>query len=182
MNFRRPRDVGRGISYASPRPVHAGIVLYAWAAALLLIPSTLQFAPLGAAGTPAQILGLAAAAWWLGVQLNRPRAAHRPSQPTRTAMGIFVLAMLLSYVAAARRPIEALEVSSADRGMILVASWAGLLLLTTDGLVSRHDLLKLLRFLVGCMGVVGLLGVVQYVTHTSYVDQLQIPGLLQVRC
>jgi O-antigen ligase len=177
MNLLRPVGVGRGISYVSPRRVHAGIVLYAWAAALLLIPSTLQFAPLGAAGTPAQILGLAAAAWWLGVHLDRSRAALRPSQPTRTAMGAFVLAMLLSYVAAARRPVEALEVSAADRGMILVASWAGLLLLTTDGLVSRRDLLKLLRVLVGCMGFVGLLGILQYVTHTSYVDQLQIPGL-----
>jgi polysaccharide biosynthesis protein PslJ len=177
MNVPVPQDVRRDISYVSPRPVHAGILLYAWAAALLLIPSTLQFAPLGAAGTPAQILGLAAAAWWLGVHLGRPFAALRPSQPTRTAMGVFVLAMLLSYVAAARRPIEALEISSADRGLILVASWAGILLLTTDGLLSRHDLLKLLRFLVGCMGFVGLLGVVQYVTHTSYVDQLQIPGM-----
>jgi O-antigen ligase len=177
VNVPQPWDVRRGILCVSPRPIHAGIVLYAWAAALLLIPSTLQFAPLGAAGTPAQILGLAAAAWWLGVHLDRSRAAPRPFQPTRTAMGAFILAMLLSYVAAARRPVEALEVSSADRGMILVASWAGLLLLTTDGIVSRHDLLKLLRFLVGCMGFVGLLGVVQYITHTSYVDQLQIPGL-----
>ena len=177
MNIPVPRAVRRNSSYVSPRSVHAGILLYAWAAALLLIPSTLQFAPLGAAGTPAQILGLAAAAWWLGVHLGRPFAALRPSQPTRTAMGVFVLAMLFSYVAAAHRPIEALEVSSADRGMILVASWAGILLITTDGLVSRDDLLKILRFLVGCMGVVGLLGVVQYVTHTSYVDQLQIPGL-----
>jgi len=146
-------------------------------AALLLIPSTLEFAPLGAAGTPAQILGLAAAGWWLGVHLNGSSAAPRPSQPTRMAMAAFGLAMVVSYVAAVSRPVESPEVSSADRGMILVASWAGLLLLTTDGLVSRSDLLKLLRFLVGCMGVVGLLGVVQFVTHTSYVDQLQIPGL-----
>jgi len=173
----RPRDDGNRISRATRSPIHAGIVLYAWAAALLLIPSTLLFAPLGAAGTPAQILGLAAAAWWLGVQVNRSDAAPRPPIRTRAALGVFGLAMLLSYVAAARRPVEALEVSSADRGLILVASWTGLVLLATDGLVSRHELSRLLRFLVGCMALEALLGVVQYVTHTSYVDQLQIPGL-----
>lgn len=158
-------------------PVHAGVILYVWAGALLLIPSTLSFAPLGAAGTPAQVLGLAAGAWWLGVQLNRSAEVVRPAIPTRAALGAFGLTMLFSYVAAARRPIEALELSSADRGMILVASWAGLVLLTTDGIVSRPDLYRLLRFLVGCMAVVGVLGLVQYVTHVSYVDQLQIPGL-----
>lgn len=173
----RPRDDVNRISRATRSPTHAGIVLYAWAGALLLIPSTLLFAPLGAAGTPAQILGLAAAAWWLGVQINRSDAAPRPPIRTRAAMGVFGLAMLLSYIAAARRPVEALEVSSADRGLILVASWTGLVLLATDGLVSRHELSRLLRFLVGCMALEALLGVVQYVTHTSYVDQLQIPGL-----
>ncbi|WP_375431134.1 O-antigen ligase family protein [uncultured Friedmanniella sp.] len=152
-------------------------MLYAWAGALLLIPSTLLFAPLGAAGTPAQILGLVAGLWWLGVQLNRSQHVIQPSIPTRSAMLAFALAMLFSYVSAARRPVEALEVSSADRGVILVASWAGLMLLTTDGVVSRHHLLRLLRFLVTCMALVGILGVVQYVTHTSYVDQLAIPGL-----
>lgn len=172
----RPRDVPL-VSRPTRSPTHAGVVLYVWAAALLLIPSTLLFAPLGAAGTPAQILGLAAAAWWLGVQLDRSDSAPRPTIVTRAAMGVFGLAMLLSYVAAARRPVEALEVSSADRGLILVASWTGLVLLTTDGLVSRHSLAKLLRFLVGCMALEAVLGVVQYVTHTSYVDQLQIPGL-----
>jgi O-antigen ligase len=172
----RPRSAP-SVSRATRGPTHAAVVLYAWAGALLLIPSTLIFAPLGAAGTPAQILGLAAAAWWLGVQLNRSDAAPRPPIRTRAAMAAFGLAMLFSYVSAARRPIEALEVSSADRGLILVASWTGLVLLTTDGLVSRHDLSRLLRFLVGCMALEAALGVVQYVTHTSYVDQVQIPGL-----
>ena len=173
----RPRGDLSSTPRAARSPTHAGVVLYAWAAALLLIPSTLVFAPLGGAGTPAQILGLAAAAWWLGVQLDRSDSAPRPPIRTRAAMGAFALAMLLSYVAATHRPVEAIEVSSADRGLILVVSWTGLVLLTTDGLVSRHDLSRLLRFLVSCMALVSVLGVVQYVTHTSYVDQLQIPGL-----
>ena len=158
--------------------ITAGVVLYAWSVAIIIIPSTLQFAPLGAAGTPAQIIGLAAAAWWFSVQLGRQRVNGGISQPTHLAMGTFVLAMIISYVAAMRRPVEGLEISSADRGLILVVSWAGLLLLTSDGIVSRKSLDDLMRFLVNCMGIVGVLGVIQYLTHTSYVDQIQIPGLV----
>ena len=159
------------------RDLNAGVLLYVWVAALLLIPSTLQFAPLGAAGTPAQVLGLLAAGWWFAAQLDRTRATLTPSQPTRTAMSVLVLAMVFSYVAAVRRPIEGVELSAADRGLILVVSWWGLVLLTGDGLVSKAHLYRLLRFLVACTAVAGVLGVVQFITHQSFVDQISIPGL-----
>lgn len=159
------------------RPLHAGVLLYVWVGALVLIPSTLQFAPLGAAGTPAQVLGVLAAVWWFAAQLDRTHATLTPAQPTRTAMSVFVLAMLCSYLAAVRRPIEGVELSGADRGLILVVSWWGLVLLTGDGLVSRRNLYGLLRFLVVCTAAAGVLGVVQFATHISFVDQISIPGL-----
>src|SRR3954468_9912006 len=105
-----PRVALREPQIGVRNPPNAEIALFVWAAALLLIPSTLQFAPLGAAGTPAQILGLVAAAWWFGVQIGRTQQPDvGRAVPTRLAMGIFALAMLLGYVAAVSRPVEAIE-------------------------------------------------------------------------
>ncbi|WP_449386431.1 O-antigen ligase family protein [Cellulomonas soli] len=159
------------------RSVDAGMLLLAWVLTVMLVPANLVFKPLGAAGTPAQILGLAAGAWWLAVQLDRSRTTLRPAQPVRTAMAVFVAAMMASYVAAAVRPIDALEVSSADRGMLLVLSWWGLVMLAGDGFAHRGRLDRVLRALVGASGIAGALGVLQFFTEKAYVDLIVIPGL-----
>jgi hypothetical protein len=45
-------------------PRDAATVLGVYVAALLLVPSRLIFKPLGAAGTPATLIGLGALLWW----------------------------------------------------------------------------------------------------------------------
>jgi len=143
----------------------------------MLIPANLVLKPLGAAGTPAQIVGLAAAAWWLAVQLSRSRATLRPAQPVRTAMALFVVAMMAAYVAGTTRPIDGLEVSSADRGLLLVLSWWGLVMLAGDGFASRDRLDRVLRALVTTAGFAGALGILQFFTGRAFVDLISIPGL-----
>ena len=73
---------------------HAGTLLAVWIVLLLCIPSVLVVGPLGAAGSPAQLLGLLAAVWWLAYQFQRSRARITPAEPTRTAMAVFGGAML----------------------------------------------------------------------------------------
>jgi len=159
------------------RPMHAGVLLAGWVLLLVLIPSTLVVGPLGAAGSPAQLLGLLAGVWWLAAQLDRSRATLSPGEPTRTAMAVFAVAMIGSYLAATTRPIEAIELSAADRGLLVVLSWWSVTLLTTDGLVSRQGLDDLLRLLTTVTGIVAALGLVQFVTGLAIVDQISIPGL-----
>jgi O-antigen ligase len=159
------------------RPLEASALLLTWVIVLMAVPANLVVAPLGAAGTPAQILGLAAAAWWLAAQLDRSRTTLRPAQPVRTATGIFVLAMMAAYVAGVTRPIEAPELSSADRGLLLVVSWWGLAVLAGDGFPSRARLDGVLHWLVWAAGAAGVLGLVQYVTGQAIVDQISFPGL-----
>ena len=159
------------------RPVDAGVLLLIWVGALMLIPANLVFSPLGAAGTPAQLIGLAAGGWWLAVQVDRARATLSPAPATRTAMTVYLVAVLLSYVAATTRPIEPDEISAADRGVLLALSWWGLVMLTADGLLTRKRLETVLRFLVVTAGAAATLGVAQYVTHQAFVDRIVIPGL-----
>ncbi len=159
------------------RRFDAGSLLVVWVALLILVPANLVVAPLGAAGSPAQLLGLAALAWWIAFQLDKAQSTITPSQPIRTAMLFFVVAILLSYVAAATRPIEAIELSAADRGLLLVFSWLGIVLLASDGLQSRARLDRLLQMLVGATGVAATLGLAQFFTRASYVNLIHIPGL-----
>jgi len=159
------------------RRTNAGNLLAVWVALLIAIPSALVVGPLGSAGSPAQLVGLLAGAWWLAYQIQRSRARITPSEPTRTAMTIFVAAMIVSYVAATSRPIEGIELSAADRGLLVVLSLWGITLLTTDGLVSRDSLDDLLRLLTWLTALAAAVGILQFLTGSTIVDRINIPGL-----
>lgn len=170
---------------SAPRPLrtespgfNATTLLNVWVVALILIPATLVFKPLGAAGSPAQILGLFAGAWWLGAQFGRvgPRPAVRRSL-VLLAMLLFSAVILVSYVIATTRPISELELSSADRGLLEVVSWLGVFLLVCTEVTSRAALDRTLRLLVLLVGVAATLGIFQFLTGISVVDSISIPGL-----
>lgn len=155
----------------------AAALLTIWVFAVMLIPANLVVKPLGAVGTPGQLLGLLALGWWLSFQLDRPRATLSTAQPVRRAMLVFVLANLASYVVAATRPIETLELSAADRGLLLVFSWLGIVLLTSDGMSTLARLDTVLRRLALTGGLAATLGVAQFFTGMAFIDKVQIPGL-----
>src|SRR5660398_118521 len=95
----------------------------------------------------------------------------------RFAMLVFVMANLISYVVAATRPIEALELSAADRGLLLVFSWLGIVLLTSVGIPTLARLDTVLRRLALTGGIAATLGVAQFFTGMALIDKIQIPGL-----
>lgn len=157
--------------------IDAAWLLAAFVTLLLVIPANLTIAALGSIGTPALVAGLAALLWWFGAQMNREHSTLTPPQPVRRAMICFTIAVLFSYVAAAVRPIDGLELGAADRGLLLVASWLGIVLLTSDGLVGISRLEAPLRLLVLVGSAVAALGIAQFITQVPFVDVIQIPGL-----
>ena len=144
---------------------------------LMLIPSNLTISAIGAVGTPALLLGLCALVWWAGAQMNRSTSTLTPPQPIRRAMLWFTITVVISYIAATVRPIDDLELNAADRGLLLIASWLGLVLLASDGLVGRANLDTVLRRLVLAGGIAAFVGILQFVTGAAIVDVIQIPGL-----
>jgi O-antigen ligase len=144
---------------------------------LIGIPSRLIIGPLGGAGTPAQVLGLCLAAWWLAMRFASPSMRDRCSRPMRTAMLVFVAAVLASYIAAATRAITSDEMRSADLGLVSVISWLGVLLVAADAVRSQNKLDTLLRRLVIAGGALATLGIVQFVTKLPFTNYIQIPGL-----
>ncbi|WP_185975646.1 O-antigen ligase family protein [Tessaracoccus rhinocerotis] len=73
--------------------------------------------------------------------------------------------------------MTALLTSAADRGLLALAGWVGIALLTADGLRSWGDLNKAINWLVGSATVVAVVGVIQYFTGLDISGFISIPGL-----
>lgn len=63
--------------------------------------------------------------------------------------------------------------------MLLVLSWAGVLMLAGDGVASRERMNEVLRVVVAGTAVGALVGLAQFATGTAFVDRITIPGLTQ---
>lgn len=153
--------------------------LSVYVALLFAIPSRLVVGPLGAAGTPAELLGIGGALWWFWHSLAQPRPHVMRAQPVRRAMLVLVVAVMLSYVAAMMRPISMIEMSSLEAGLLILLSWLGVLLVAQDGISDRDRLDRLMQRLCLAGGLVALLGILQFATGRPFTDLIQIPGLSQ---
>lgn len=144
-------------------------------ALLFVIPAPLVFGPLGAAGTPAKVLGCLLLIWWI-VDRFATGLARPGDTPIRKALIAFLFAVLASYAAGASRPMTGVEQRSADRLLISMASWIGITLFA-GAIRHRHRLDALLRRLVLAGGSLAVLGIVQFFTGQAWVDRLHVPGL-----
>jgi O-antigen ligase len=143
---------------------------------LLGVPAGLVFGPLGAAGTPAQLVAIALLIWWCAVRLSRP---PQPSvgQPVRRALLFFAAALLASYVAANMRSLDGTEMRAADRGLLSLCGWIGIVLVVTDAIPDRRRLDRLLSRLVMGGAIIATIAIVQFYTGFNLVKYVQIPGL-----
>jgi O-antigen ligase len=143
--------------------------------ALFAIPSALVFGPLGSAGTPALVMGLLFLLLWF---FSRLAGRSRPTnQPLMWVAFLFLGALAASYVAAMTRPIEAVEIRAADRGLISAIGWVGMLLFAMDGPSSSKQLDVVLRRLVLAGGLEALVGIAQFATGQPLTNLIVIPGL-----
>lgn len=169
-----------------------------YAVVLLCIPTRLVVGPLGAAGSPASLLGIALLTWWICALLGGLIPVQGLT-PMRAAVAMFVAAVLASYAAGQFQgwsqpadihqrsdrlwqPANVSQVtetisSAADRGLLALAGWVGIMLVTAEGVRTWRELEKLLGWVVGAGAVVAGMGVVQYATGLNVASYLRIPGL-----
>lgn len=177
MTVSRPADVVLGLG-RRPEVADATQLLSAFLVLLLAVPSQLVVGPLGAAGSPAQLFGLALLLWWLITRLLQVWPRAQGGRGVRLAAGGFLVAVLLSYTAACLRPIAPVELTSADRGLLSALAWCGPLLAACDGVRSRAQLDVLLRRTVLGVGLLSALGLVQFFVGEPLVDRISVPGLV----
>ncbi len=132
---------------------------------LLFLPSRLILGPLGSAGAPSMLFGLGSLFLWLLTFVGAARRAASEPQPIRIALGILLFCVGVSYVFAMTRPLSPDETSPADVALLALASWAGTLLLTHDGINDRRRLDTLIWRFAVCGGLIAALGLVQIATR-----------------
>lgn len=150
-------------------------ILVIYIVLLLLIPSRIVLPGVGATGTMANVFMVAALVWY-GVSWLMRRIVPAPfTRLPRVAMFVFAAAVLLSYVAAARRDGAPLEVSAADRGLIQLVAWFPVVLIATSIREYAH-LERLLRVFVRCAAIIAFVAILEFLFKTSFTAWMSIPG------
>lgn len=158
-----------------PRDATAALTVAMFAA--LLIPSPLIFAPLGAAGTPANVIALGLLLWWgLATIGTRLRPARR-TQPLHVAFVLILAVVMASVITLVGRPLGPQELTGAIRGVLFLGSLGGVALVAADGVDSVARIHALIRRLVHGVAIVSILGVIEFATGFNPAQALSIPGL-----
>lgn len=147
---------------------------------LFAIPAVLVFSPLGAFGTPANMLGAAGFVWWMCVRLASLDLPSRRFQPVHFAVLVLSSGALASYAHGMIRPIVYPEMRAADRGLMLLVAWAGITLVAADGIRDADRLQTLLRRLVFAASALAVLGTIQFATGFDISHYLHVPGLTAI--
>lgn len=150
-------------------------LLTAYLTFLLVIPARLTIGALGAAGSPATLVGVAAAVVWCWAQATRGRLSH--VQPVRRALLAVAFLFLTSYVMAVAQPRAMDEVQTADIALLSVVSWVGVALLAHDTVHDRRRLDRLLERLSLLGALFALVGIIQFATGWQITNLIEIPGL-----
>lgn len=161
----------------APQIRDAGSPIVLYICLLFGLPSGLVFAPLGAAGSPASVLGLGFLIWWLNARLVPRLGVSRGTQPIRVGLYAFQIAAATSYLAGSLRPMTSTEASSSTRGVLTVCAWSGIVLVTADGLRSRATVERVLRAVVKAGTFLAVIGIIQFFSGWNPASVINIPGL-----
>jgi polysaccharide biosynthesis protein PslJ len=162
---------------ASTRRADAVTLLTFYVFLLMAIPSSLVVGPLGAAGAPAAIFAAVLLAWYLLARQHPAQLLDRGRQPIRAAALFFAFSIIAAYISANRVTLPVLEQNGADRGLISLAGWLGVLLLTADAIDRIDRLTVLYRRIVLGATVLALMGIAEFVTGHDFAEYISIPGL-----
>lgn len=158
------------------RPIGTFTLLVVFLALQFLIPARLVLGGMGAIGRPSVAVGILLAFLWL-VAAVRPGNLPAGTQPIRWIIGLYVALQLFGYAIGFDRGLPDIEASSADRWLIFTIAMAGLALVVCDGMVTRAQLDRLLRVLVGLTAVMALVGILQFLGIVDLTQYVRIPGL-----
>lgn len=145
---------------------------------LMLIPSLLIVPGMTDVGRPGLVVALLLWFWWLVARLN-PRLTQVGPQPIRWIVLAYLVVMLIGYAVGALRGLTTMESNAADRWMLLIASFTGVILIAADGIRNWERLNLVLRVFVWCSAVMAVIGLIQYALALDITKYFVIPGLQQ---
>ncbi|MGI5212311.1 hypothetical protein [Plantactinospora sp. CA-290183] len=177
LSARRSATVYDGIAPAVRHFPDATAVVVASVVLAYLLPSRLVFPPLSDLGKPGLVVGFGLLVWWALSRLH-PSLVTRGQQPMRWAMAIYLVSLLLSYLAGQARGMPPLEANGAERTLLQALAGAGVLLATADGVLARDRIDKILRWLCWGGGFMAVVALAQFVLRIDLTTYLKLPPLL----
>ncbi len=159
------------------RSIDAVTLLTCYLFLLMAIPSGQVVGSFGGAGAPADLF--AAVLFWVYLVARQHPAfgVSRGKQPVRLAVAVFGATIIASYVSANLVAMPVLSENGADRGLILLAGWFGVVMLAADGIDSMERLNVLLRRIVLGATAMAVVGIVEFITRQDLAQYVIIPGL-----
>lgn len=173
---RRTLGVGGGSSGAPERNASGMAALVVFVVLLYCIPSALIFKPLGAAGTPAQVVAFLILGWWAFSQVL-PQVRTGPRNPIVWLLTTYAVVVLASFVAGMSRIVTPVESNAALRSLITLGAWCGVVLVMTSVVSSREDAFRICRTVATCAAIIAGLGYVQFFFGVDIAGWIRVPGL-----
>jgi hypothetical protein len=153
-------------------------VIQVYVVLLVLIPPTLIIEPLGAAGTPATVVGLVALLHWAVAVTTPGEGLARTVVPVRIVVGLLAVTVLVRYAVLHVGYVPVDELLTSDRIILAIFSWSGVALLVAEGLEDRSELGQVLRTLVGAVAAMAVVGFLQFRAGIDLTTlPRRIPGL-----
>lgn len=143
---------------------------------LFFVPARWVLPGLGAAGRPANIYAIGLFALWCVVKYLPDFEFNRT--PLRWVVLANSLALTLSYGLAFDRGLTPVESLGADRAMLDVLAFAGLVLVASEGLPTTAHLEKLTKRLTYISGAMVVTGIIQFVLRVDPFAAVPFPGLV----
>jgi len=171
QSARSPKPVGsseapEGASALGRLPREAAgsavLILQVFVILLFVVPSNTTIATIGAVGFPAGLVGMLAAGLYLAWTLCGFHRSSDHRYPTKVVLITLWLTSLASYVSSQFRERSVLEVSGADRWLLMLISITGVALLAAEGLRDREALMRVLRTTVWAGSFCALVAVLQF--------------------
>jgi polysaccharide biosynthesis protein PslJ len=159
-----------------PRTDAVGLLTF-YLILLMAIPSSLVFAPLGAAGGPATLLAVVLMIVYLIMRMHPTFEFGEGRQPVRVTGIFFLCSILAAYVSANRHFLPRIEQNGADRGIISAVGWLAILLVSADGIDRPSRLIVLINRIVNGTTGLAIIGITQFFTGVNYTKYIVVPGL-----
>jgi O-antigen ligase len=146
---------------------------------LFVIPSRLVLGPLGAAGTPAALVGIGIFLLWVVTTMLPAARGKLPTpQPVRVALFLFAAAIVAAYISGMTRiDIGGTEVNASDRYILSLMGWLGASLCAAEAVPSLQRLDVLLRRMVLGATFLASVGIAEFVTGKDIAAYIKVPGL-----
>lgn len=145
--------------------------------ALLVIPARLVIRGLPLSMTPAEVVGLSMALWWLCSHFTTSLGAAKGALGVRTALFCYAAALLATYGYATYGYLPADELSMADHAAVLVVANLGVALVMCDGVGGAERIDFVLRAVVVAGAVIAVVGALQFAFGLDLTTYLKLPGL-----